>query len=71
MTSPITVERLENAIRVTAQAMVDHDLWHATDHDLQQLRSTLKRLEAERDKMITEDDPLEYARRMLAACAVA
>ena len=60
MTSPITIEGLERAINVTAQVMADH-------HDLgHQLLPVLKRLEAERDKLVAEGDPIDYARRVLA-----
>jgi hypothetical protein len=55
----VTVERLERAIRVTARCMVDHDL--------PQLLPTLKRLEAERDRLMKEGDAIAYARRLLAA----
>jgi hypothetical protein len=50
MSSPVTVERLERAINVTAQAMADHNL--------PQLLLTLKRLEAGRDRLLTGGDPL-------------
>jgi hypothetical protein len=54
----ITVERLDRAITITAKAM--------ERHNLPQLLPTLKRLEAERDKLVTEGDPIAYARRVLA-----
>jgi hypothetical protein len=57
MTRPVTIERIDKAIATTAEAM--------TRHDLPQLLSTLKRLEAERDRLIREGDPLDYARRVL------
>jgi hypothetical protein len=63
MTAPlaITIERLEGAITVTMQAMVLHNL--------RELSPILKRLEAERDRVLTDGDPIEHARRVLAARA--
>ena len=55
----VTVERVEAAIKVTARCMVEHDL--------PQLSPILKRLEAERDRVVQEGDPIEYAKRLLAA----
>jgi hypothetical protein len=57
----VTVERLESAIKVTARCMVEHDL--------PQLLPTLKRLEAERDRLVQEGDAIEYARRLLVVLA--
>jgi hypothetical protein len=54
----ITIERLDRAIAITADAMVLHEL--------RELGPTLKRLEAERDKLVSEGDPLEYAKRLRA-----
>jgi hypothetical protein len=54
----VTVERIERAITTTAYCMAEHNL--------PQLLPTLKRLEAERDKLIAEGDPIEYAKRLLA-----
>jgi hypothetical protein len=54
----VTVERLESAIKVTAHCMVEHGL--------RQLMPILQRLEAERDRLIREGDPIEYAKRLLA-----
>jgi hypothetical protein len=56
--SPITIERLERAITITATAMARHNL--------PQLLPTLKRLEAERDKLIVDGDPIDYAKRLMA-----
>jgi hypothetical protein len=56
--SHITVERLERAITITAKAM--------SRHNLPQLLPTLKRLEAERDKLLMDGDPIAYAKRILA-----
>jgi hypothetical protein len=53
----VTVERIERAIATTAYCMAEHNL--------PQLLPALKRLEAERDKLITEGDPIEYAKRIL------
>jgi hypothetical protein len=36
-------------------------------HDLPQLLPTLRRLEAERGRLVREGDPLSYARKVLAA----
>jgi hypothetical protein len=36
------------------------------EHNLRQLLPTLKRLEAERVKLVAEGDPIEYAKRLLA-----
>jgi hypothetical protein len=59
----VTIERIERAIAVTASCMARHtDLAH-------RLMPTLKRLEAERDKLATEGDPIEYAKRVLAKLA--
>jgi hypothetical protein len=55
----ITVERLERAIGITARAMVRHNL--------PLLLPILKRLEAERDRLLAEGGALEYAKRLLAA----
>ena len=56
----MTVEHLERAISVTATCMARHpDLAH-------RLMPTLKRLEAERDNLIANGDPVEYANRILA-----
>jgi hypothetical protein len=57
-TAAVTLERLERAITITAKAM--------TRHDLPQLLPMLKRLEAERDRLIAEGDPIAYAKRILA-----
>jgi hypothetical protein len=54
----VTVERLERAIKITASCIVEHNL--------PQLLPTLKRLEAERDRLVQEGDAIEYARRVLA-----
>jgi hypothetical protein len=56
--SPITIVRLERAIAITADAMARHNL--------PQLLPTLKRLEAERDKLTTAGDPIDYAKRLMA-----
>jgi hypothetical protein len=36
------------------------------NHQLPQILPTLKRLQAERDRLLREGDALEYARRLLA-----
>ncbi len=58
----VTIDRLSNAIMVTAYAMVRHDL--------PQLLSTLKRLEAARDNLSRDGDALDYAKRVLDGGAV-
>jgi len=57
----ITIERLQNAIAITADVMARHNL--------PQLLPTLKRLEAERDSLVMNGDPIEYAKRVLARLA--
>jgi hypothetical protein len=61
--APITIDRLDAAIAVTAYVMQRHNLPH--------LLPTLKRLEAEREKLQSEGDPIEYAKRVLERSAVA
>jgi hypothetical protein len=36
-------------------------------YDLPQVLPTLKRLQAERDRLLKEGNPIEYAKRVLAA----
>lgn len=55
----VTIERLEQAIQLTARCMVNHQL--------PQILPTLKCLEAERERLLREGDALEYARRLLVA----
>jgi hypothetical protein len=55
----VTLERLDRAIQLTARCMVNHQL--------PQILPTLKRLQAERDRLLREGDALEYARRVLLA----
>jgi hypothetical protein len=52
----VTIERLERAIKTTARVIERHML---------QLMPTLRRLEAERDKLIRDGDPFTYVRRLL------
>jgi hypothetical protein len=59
MTDEITVERLEQAIKAVAGWIVQHNLRHAVP--------TLRRLQAERDRLLKEGNPIEYAKRVLAA----
>ncbi len=61
--SPVTIERLERAIQITAYVM--------QRHNLPQLFQTLKRLEAERERLVSEGDPIEYAKRILERRAIA
>jgi hypothetical protein len=58
---PVTIERFQNAIEITARCM--------TAHNLPQLLPILKRLEAERDQLIATGDPIEYAKRILVRAA--
>ncbi len=53
----MTIERLNHAIAVTAYVM--------QRHNLPQLLATLKRLEAARNDLLVNGDPLEYAKRVL------
>jgi hypothetical protein len=63
MTEAVTIERLEKAIKITAQCMLDYP-------DLAGIiLPHLKRLEAERDRLLQEGDALEYAKRVLARAA--
>jgi hypothetical protein len=55
----VTVERIERAIKTTARVMARHNL--------PQLMPTLQRLEAERDRLIRDGDPIEYAKRLLGS----
>jgi hypothetical protein len=57
----VTVERLDRAIKITAEAIVRHNL--------PQVVPTLKQLEAERDRLLREGDPIEYAKRLLGNAA--
>lgn len=54
----VTVERLERAIRVVAEMMLKHNR--------PRLKETIHILEAERDRLQNEIDPLEFARSILA-----
>jgi hypothetical protein len=54
----VTTESLNRAIQTTAEMMLRHNL--------RQIAPTLRRLEAERDRLLQEGDPLEYAKRILA-----
>jgi hypothetical protein len=60
--APITIERLHNAIAVTAYVM--------QRHKLPQLLPTLKRLKAELEKLRTDGDAIEYAKRVLERSAI-
>jgi hypothetical protein len=55
----VTVERLERAIRFTARVMLNSNM--------PEIRPTLERLAAERDRLVNDGDALEYARRLLTA----
>jgi hypothetical protein len=57
----VTIERIERAIRIVADIMVKHDR--------RRLMDTIKRLEAERDRLRNETDPIEYAKQILRCAA--
>jgi hypothetical protein len=57
----VTVERIERAIRTVADMMVKHGR--------PRLMDTIKRLEAERDRLRNETDPIEYAKQILRRAA--
>jgi hypothetical protein len=54
---PVTVERIERAIRIVADMMLKHERRGLID--------TIRRLEDERDRLRNETDPLEYARQII------
>jgi hypothetical protein len=56
--SKLTVERLDRAIRTVADVMVKHNR--------PGLILTIRRLEAERDRLRNETDPIEYAKQIIA-----
>jgi hypothetical protein len=59
--STVTIERLERAIKTTAKLMVAYpDLAH-------RMLPTLKRLQAEREELLKDGDPIALAKRILAA----
>jgi hypothetical protein len=60
MTSP-ALERIDRAISLVAQAMLRHGMG--------QLIVTIRCLEAERDRLLSETDSMEYARRILLKAA--
>jgi hypothetical protein len=58
MSSEVTVERLERAIQTVAEVMLKHNR--------PRLKETIQILEAERDRLRAETDPMEYARNILS-----
>jgi hypothetical protein len=63
--TPVTLERIENAIAVTIDQMEEQpDLSH-------QLLPVLQRLEVERDRLLAIGDPIQYAKRLRARIKVA
>jgi hypothetical protein len=56
-TNSITIERLESAITIVADMMVKHER--------RGLMVTIRRLEAERDRLRNEADPIEYAKKII------
>jgi hypothetical protein len=61
MTGTVTVERIERAIVTVAAVMVKHSR--------PRLMDTIKRLEAERDRLRNETDPIGYAKQILRRAA--
>ena len=59
--SAVTLERLERAIRIVADMMVKHNRPGLIEH--------IKRLEAERDRLRKEADPMAYAKQILSKFA--
>jgi hypothetical protein len=59
--STVTIERLKAAIETVAEAMVEHNL--------PGLIVYIRRLEAERDRLLQEGDAVEYAKRLLLKSA--
>jgi hypothetical protein len=57
----VTVERLERAIHIVADMIMKHDR--------PRLITTIRRLEAERDRLRNETDPMEYAKQILLRTA--
>jgi hypothetical protein len=56
--SPITIERLERAIKTIAAAMVEHDL--------PGLLVYIRCLETERNRILQQADAIEYAKELWA-----
>ena len=54
----VTVERIARAIRIVADMMLKHKR--------PGLIVTIRRLEAERDRLRNETDPLEYAKQIIS-----
>jgi hypothetical protein len=59
--SDVTIDRLNHAIDTVARMMVRHDM--------PQLIVTIRRLEAERDKLRQETSAMDYARKILRKAA--
>jgi hypothetical protein len=57
MSDEITIERIERAIHIVATMMVKHDM---------PLGPTIRRLEAERDKLRAQTSDMDYAKEILA-----
>jgi hypothetical protein len=56
MIAPVTTERLDRAIDTVADVMVKHDI---------DLMPTIRRLEAERDKLRQKTAAMDYAKEIL------
>jgi hypothetical protein len=61
MDSSVTIERLERGIKTVAAAMVEHSL--------PGLLVYIRRLEAERDRLLQEVDAMDYANQILRKSA--
>jgi hypothetical protein len=61
MSVEITVERIDRAIKTVAAAMVEHQL--------PGLLVYIRRLEAERDRLLQEVDAIDYANQILRKSA--
>jgi hypothetical protein len=59
--STVTIERLNAAIKTVAEAMVEHNL--------PGLLVYIRRLEAERDRLLSEVDAIDYGKRLLRKSA--
>jgi hypothetical protein len=55
---PVTIERLDRCIKIVAGWIVQHNIPEAIH--------ALKRMEAERDRLLREGDAIDYAKKVLA-----
>lgn len=61
MTPAVTIERIDRAIKTVAEALVEHQL--------PGLLVYIRRLEAERDRLLQEVDAMDYANQLLRKSA--